>query len=277
MRRTLRLLLFTAAVSVAGASSAQACGYTVRAAPHGRRPPGHRNAVVIGDSTLVFAAPLLAHRGLRADAMECRQFSQGLAMLGGHLPHLVVLALGANGPVGTGQIGAALRRVGRHRVLGLVTPRNLASSAGAMRWMAARHPQRILLMDWRSYSAGQGSWFAGDGLHVNYAGAAAYAAFIAARAAGVIAPPRLTGLHSGRVQRRCGTVRRGRHRLEVAIVRGARRTNCRNVRALARRPPLTVGGRWRWYDWRPQRRSPWSDVYVRGAGHGRIAVTRPVS
>ena len=197
-------------------------------------------------------------------------------MLRGRLPHLVVLALGANGPVSTGQIARALRLVGRHRVLGLVTPRNLASSAGAMRAMAARHPQRILLLDWRSSSAGHGSWVAGDGLHVNVTGAAAYAAFIAGRAAGVIAPPRLPGLHSGRAQRRCGVVRRGRHRLEVAIVRGARRTNCRNVRALARRPPLTVGGSWRWFDWRAQRRSPWSDVYVRGAQHGRIAAVRPV-
>src|SRR5436309_10537663 len=146
MRRAVPVLLLSFAVLAMSAAAAHACGYTVRAAPHGHRAPGHRGALVIGDSTLVFAAPMLAHRGLRADAMECRQFDQGVGMLSGHLPHLVVLALGANGPVGTGQIAEALHRVGRHHVLGLVTPRNLASSAGSMRLMAARHPGRILVM-----------------------------------------------------------------------------------------------------------------------------------
>lgn len=88
---------------------------------------------------------------------------------------LAVLALGANGAIGGEQISAALRVVGRHRVLGLVTPRNSPVSAGQMRRAARRHPDQVLLIDWVAFSAGHGAWFAGDGLHVNGAGASALA------------------------------------------------------------------------------------------------------
>src|SRR3954447_16086495 len=127
MGRRIRLVACLAlSLAAVAAADAAACGYTVRdhAAPHGR---GHRGALVLGDSTGIFAVPKLAHRGLSADAKECRQFAEGVAIIrarrsAGRLPHLVVLALGANGPVSGGDIHGALRALGPGRVLGLVTP-----------------------------------------------------------------------------------------------------------------------------------------------------------
>ncbi len=276
MRRAGLVAVTCLVLVAAGAADAAACGYRVRdhAAPDGR---GHRAALVLGDSTGIFAVPKLAARGLSADAKECRQFADGVAAIrarrsAGRLPHLVVLALGANGPVGRDAIRGALRALGPRRVLGLVTPRNLASSAAAMRGAARARPDRVLLVDWRAHSAGASGWFAGDGLHVTDAGARAFARLVARRAAGVIAPPTRGGLRRLdrlRPHRRCGSIRRGGHRLDVVVLRG--RAPCRFARGLARRPPLALDGHWRWWDWRPTRIGPWRDVYRRPRTWGVIA------
>ena len=134
------------------------------ASPSPSHVRGHRSGLVIGDSTGIFATPILALLGLEADSRECRQFAEGVAIVrrrraAGTLPHLVVLALGANGPVSTAQIDGALVAIGPRRVLGLVTPRNLASSAASMRSEARRRPDRVVLIDWRRRSAGHGAWF----------------------------------------------------------------------------------------------------------------------
>src|SRR3954447_4436360 len=105
------------ALLLAGASAADAsaCGYTVRARAHGHH--ARRAPLIIGDSTMIFAAPWLGRHGLEADAKECRQFSEGVAMLAarrraGTLGHLSILALGANGPVSSGMLAGALHTIG---------------------------------------------------------------------------------------------------------------------------------------------------------------------
>jgi len=194
-----RILLACCAALLACSAPAWACGEgTVAAARHAEAAV--RGApLVIGDSTMIFAAPILGRMGMTTDAHGCRQFDQGVAMLAArrraHALHpYAVLALGANGQVGDSQIERALDVIGAERVLGLVTPRNYAATAAAMRRAAARHPDRVILIDWARYSAGHGSWFAGDGLHVDYAGAAAYAAFIR-RASDPLMPPAPGHLH----------------------------------------------------------------------------------
>jgi hypothetical protein len=250
--------------------SAFACGYERHARPTGDLAPGHRAALVVGDSTGIFAAPLLARRGIEADAQECRQFDAGVAILrarraAGTLGHLAVLALGANGPVSPGQIDAALRAAGRGRVLGLVTPRNLAASADAMRAAAARRPGRVLLIDWQRFSAGHDAWFAADGLHVDQAGAAAFARLIARRAAGAIAPP-VDALRrfARRTGADCATVERDGTTLAVRVLRRhGLALSCRHARHIAAHPPPAGFARWRWYDWRPAGVGPWTDLYTR--------------
>jgi hypothetical protein len=177
-----------ALASVGGhfAAAALGCGATYRAKPQKTINPKGRAPIVIGDSVMGFAVKPLGQRGFRANAMECRQWYQGIAMIQSlkarhRLPHLVVLALGSNGPVTSTGIHAALHALPKNKVLGLVTPRGPVSGGGtgAMRTAAKHHKHRIVLLDWVKYSAGHSSWFAGDGLHLNYAGAAAYARLIA--------------------------------------------------------------------------------------------------
>jgi hypothetical protein len=173
-------------IAAAGATDASACGYTVRARARGHHAT--RPALILGDSTMIFAAPSLGRHGIDADAKECRQFSEGAATLavrarGRTLPVLSILALGANGPVSTRMIDGVLRSIGRRHLLGLVIPRRSPVTEASMRAAARRHPARVLLIDWVSFSAGHGGWFAGDGLHVTPAAGRIYAGFIARAAA----------------------------------------------------------------------------------------------
>lgn len=272
------------AATALGAAPARAgCGggHHWRASPRIAHAPGHRGALVIGDSTMIYAGPRLAARGLEASARGCRQFPAGLDLVAarkraGRLPHLVVLALGANAGASRAQLARALRLIGSRRVLGLVTPRNNAATAVAMRAFARRRADRVLLVDWKARSAGRSKWFFEDGLHVNPTGAEVYARLIAGRAAGAIAPPvaRLRRAASPRREPRdCGTLVRAGTRLRVLVLRGP--LSCRHARQIARQPPLAGFARWRWYDWEPTGVRDWHDLYVRD--HLRMVIaTRPV-
>jgi hypothetical protein len=243
-------------------------------APAAHRGPRHGGApLVLGDSTLIIAAPVLGRMGIEADAHGCRQFAQGTAIAaaraGRRLPDAVVFALGANGPVARSQIGRARRVLGRHRFLVLVTPRNLAASARTMRAADRAHPDRVLTLDWARFSAGHGSWFAGDDLHVNFTGARHYARFIRDGLAPFFGPP-----HRGRpldlpLRRdakgvtRCGATSSYGRTIDVSITRGAEDLSCRYARKLMRAPRLHPPPRWRFYDWRRVGRGPWTDVLAR--------------
>jgi hypothetical protein len=255
--------------ALALAPSAYACdeGTEVHAAHGGSS--GGRAPLVIGDSTMIFAAPVLGGLGLEADAHGCRPFGEGVSMLAarkanGTLPRVAVLALGANGGVSAGAISAALGVMGPDRVLGLVTPRNIASAAAAMRTAAAQHPTRVRLIDWVSFSAGHGGWFAGDGLHVNQQGAAAYAHLIKDAVAPLAFPPvadlKMPARAAGTT--RCGAVQRGGRRYRVYVTLRKERIPCARARSLARTSGLRLPG-WRVYDWRATGNGPWDWVLAR--------------
>ena len=129
------------------AANARACGAAKQAAAAGPRHRGARAPLILGDSTMIFAAPVLGRLGIEANAKGCRQFAEGISILAARrhahgLPPIAILALGANGPISGGQIAAALRVTGPHRILGLVTPRRSGVSEARMRRAARSHPDR---------------------------------------------------------------------------------------------------------------------------------------
>jgi hypothetical protein len=182
-----RAILLAALAFAAIAAPAQAdCGGVVASYPHGwhrtYRPP-----LVIGDSTMIFAVPYLAREKMQGNARGCRQWSEGLDLIRSRkhshsLPHLVVMALGANWVITRPDIERAVRLVGPGHVLGIVVPREegggTSSDASNVRQAGKRHPKRVKILDWPRYSSGHGNWFSGDGLHMTYNGAAAYARYI---------------------------------------------------------------------------------------------------
>jgi hypothetical protein len=257
-----------ATVTNAGAQNACEVVKRADAVTHHRHrgiPP-----LVVGDSTLLLAAPALGRLGLQADARGCRQFTAGVELLRARrrahtLPRVTVLALGANGPISDGGMSAALSTVGRRRVLALVTAKRSPASTSRMHAAAREHPDRVLLIDWVAYSSRHGSWFAGDGLHVSNTGASAYAHFIrrALRpfldqpVAALALPRHRADAH------RCAAVHPHGLAIGVYIARGSHRISCLLARRLVRRPVLRRIPDWRFYDWTTTHNGPWSRVYVR--------------
>jgi len=146
------------------------------------RPP-----LVIGDSVLLGAMKETTAAGFDLNTHGCRQWGEGMEVLrdykrAGHLPHLVVMELGTDWTVSVRQIRVAMAIVGPHRVLGLMTPREVGGRGGSdaanMRKVARQFPRRTVLLDWVAHTRGRGGWFQPDGIHLTYAGAAGFGRFL---------------------------------------------------------------------------------------------------
>jgi hypothetical protein len=166
---------------VAAPVASAGCGGVEVATPKHKVAP--RPPLAIGDSSMLLALPALARVGYKANARGCRQFTEGLRLLrdarrAHQLPHLVVLALGADASVTGAQIDQAKKILGSKRKLGLVTPRELgggeSNDAQVIRNAGQRDPERVKVLDWVHYSAGHSNWFQPDGLHLTFTGAKAF-------------------------------------------------------------------------------------------------------
>jgi hypothetical protein len=179
-RRTGHLLLLVLALIAAVPSTASAgCG-GVQWKPAAKRPKHGRPPLAIGDSTMLLAMENLSRAGYNVNAHGCRGMEEGLAILRRRraehaMPHLVVLALGADFTISRSQIRRALHYMGRGRVLGLVTPRELGGGWGrdarVVRRAGRVYPKHVKVLDWVEASQGKGGWFQPDGLHLTYSGA----------------------------------------------------------------------------------------------------------
>lgn len=176
--------LLAAVLLTPGAHARGACGGVEIGKPKKGANPGGHPPLAIGDSTMLLALPALSHEGYLANARGCRQMEEGLGLMKEEkrrhrLPHLIVIALGADAGISRGQIDKAFRIAGRKRVIGLVTPLELgggtSSDADVVRAGAKRHSKRAVLLDWVAYSKGHSSWFQPDGLHLTFDGAAGFA------------------------------------------------------------------------------------------------------
>jgi hypothetical protein len=188
-RLPLAAVLATVLALVAAPAAEAACGgvQQVRPKPSQKRNKGYA-PLAIGDSVMLLALEDLARRGFVANARGCRGFQEGLALVRkrrarGRLPHLVVIALGADHGISRREIRTALRLLGPERVLGLVTPRELGGGSGRdadnVRWAGRAYPNRVRLVDWVKASRGKRGWFQPDGLHLTYRGANHFAKLLA--------------------------------------------------------------------------------------------------
>ena len=181
------------------AAEADCGGVQTATAEHWQKP--YRPPLAVGDSTMLLALPQLAAAGFDVNAHGCRQFSEALTLLAGlahaHLlPHLVVIALGADGSITSADIAETLRILGRDRELALVTPRELGGGSGSdaatVRASTRDSPRQIHVLDWVHESEGHPAWFQPDGLHLTFSGADAFTRSL--RRALIYAPPPPTPL-----------------------------------------------------------------------------------
>lgn len=197
---------------VPAAAHAGPCDFPIQKRKPAHVTRGQIPPLAIGDSTMVWAVPLLAKDGFDVNARLCRPFSEGIAMMKQRkehhrLPKFVVLALGASSPVRDIDVNRALKVLGPGRVLGLPTHRFFRGQDGpdtaTIRREAKLHPNRIKLIDWVSYSKGHPGWFSFDGLHPNLIGAKHFAKLIARAWREVqsrISKSRLRAPHTGQNQ-----------------------------------------------------------------------------
>jgi hypothetical protein len=153
--------------------------------------------LVIGDSTVNLPIPNLAQAGFSVNARGCRGILEAINVAEklrakGRLPHLVLMNGYANGGIHQKQVDELLGVIGTRRVVGLVTEYNANTGKGAApdtrELFAARrrYPRRIVVLDWINYSRphhfadpAPDAWFLADLFHPNFAGAEAYAQFLA--------------------------------------------------------------------------------------------------
>jgi hypothetical protein len=186
VRRLAAAGVIAAAVALAGASTAEAAplpaNCRANASKIGQADP--LAPLVVGDSVTVAAGRYLADAGFAVDAVACRMWVHGLEVLSARrLPDLVVVALGSNGDTTPADLESALELVGPFARLVLVLPKALGGrpdrDGRLMRAFAEAHPDQVTTLDWPAYSAGQGGWFAPDGLHLTTPGARGFAQMIA--------------------------------------------------------------------------------------------------
>ena len=191
-RRGPRALAGAAALALLGAALAFPSPASARTRPY-----------LLGDSVVAWSASAieerLGHTGLVIDALACRGAVASCVVPGegtkppsglstirvqrGRLGDLVVIELGYNDRPqrrAIDRVMQELRDQGVDRVawINLSERRsgyrdtNRALMAASLRWSELR------VLDWRSYSAGRGSWFI-DGVHLTAKGKLAFAHFLA--------------------------------------------------------------------------------------------------
>jgi hypothetical protein len=184
--RVLRWAVVALAAVALAPAAAHACCIGIHLEPprnarHFDPPP-----LAIGDSVLLGAAHEVASQGFEVDAREGRFMRHALKILR-HLrrdhrhPPVIVVAIGTNFPATPDEIRRALRLLDRRQTLVFVTPkRSWGGLPDGALWAAhRRHPRRVEVLDWLSYSAGHADWFYGDGTHLRPAGARGYARLFA--------------------------------------------------------------------------------------------------
>ena len=141
--------------------------------------------LAIGDSVMLGASDALSSAigAITVDAVVSRQFSTGVEIIGslaasGQLPGTVIVHLGTNGEIGSGDCEQMMSMLTGRRVV-LVTlevPRAWEDGNNAViRSCAASHG--ATLADWGSVASGE--LLAGDGYHLTASGASVYGQLIA--------------------------------------------------------------------------------------------------
>jgi peptidoglycan/LPS O-acetylase OafA/YrhL len=165
---------------------------TATPSPSDPNPPEihGRQVTAIGDSVMLASAQQLhsAMPGIYIDAQVSRQMATGLAEISslateGLLRHVVIVGLGTNGAVTSGQIRDLLAEIGPGRKLVLVNTyeaRPWERADNSVISAAARRYPNVVLANWHATIAHRTSLLWGDRVHPRPPGARLYAKVVAA-------------------------------------------------------------------------------------------------
>lgn len=110
----------------------------------------------------------------------------------------VIIELGTNGPFSTSQLVSLLKALGPVQQIILVNtrvPRPWQDNVNSILASVAASYPRTTLIDWYAASAGKGSYFYPDGVHLNPTGAKVFASLVT-KALGTGLPPSIENTSS---------------------------------------------------------------------------------
>jgi hypothetical protein len=146
--------------------------------------------LAIGDSVMRGATRALRREfsSIEVNATVSRQFNDGIRILraratSGTLPDVVVIHLGTNGPISKRQFDLAMAAVKNVRLVVFVNvkvPRPWESYTNRTLSQNVKRYPNAVLVNWHDASEDVANALARDGIHLNSAGATAYARLIAA-------------------------------------------------------------------------------------------------
>jgi peptidoglycan/LPS O-acetylase OafA/YrhL len=144
--------------------------------------------LALGDSVMLGAAPQLSDQGFTVDAVESRAFVNGLDTIlqlnaQGRLGDVVVVHLGTNGPISSGDMTRmmeALAGVPQVVLLTIDVPRDYTSGNNSLIYETAAAYPNVSLLDWAGLDdTCPGDCFYSDGYHLRPDGQEFYASLIA--------------------------------------------------------------------------------------------------
>jgi peptidoglycan/LPS O-acetylase OafA/YrhL len=154
-------------------------------------PPalGKRSVTVIGDSVMIDVTPHLEeafNNKVDVDAKIGRQFREAEEIVqkkksSGNLVEIVIIELGANGPLSDKKMAELMEQIGTERDVYMITtrvPKSWQQEVNESIKNVAGNYKNVKVVDWFSFSESHLEYIGNDGVHLTLSGAEAYAEYI---------------------------------------------------------------------------------------------------
>ncbi|MFD1358954.1 acyltransferase family protein [Fictibacillus halophilus] len=153
-------------------------------------PPAwtNKSVTVIGDSVMIDVTPHLeeAFENVEVDAKIGRQFREAEDIVqqkknNGSLGEIVVIELGANGPLSEEKLAELIEDIGTNRDIYMITtrvPKPWQNEINDTMKEVARIYKNVKVVDWFSFSESHHEYIGKDGVHLTLTGAEAYAKYL---------------------------------------------------------------------------------------------------
>jgi peptidoglycan/LPS O-acetylase OafA/YrhL len=153
-------------------------------------PPSleERSVTVIGDSVMIDVTPHLenAFKKVDVDAKIGRQFREAEEIVQqkkgtGSLGEIVIIELGANGPLSDKKMAALIEQIGTEHDVYMITtrvPKPWQQEVNETIKNVAGNYENVKVVDWFSFSESHLEYIGNDGVHLTLSGAEAYAKYL---------------------------------------------------------------------------------------------------
>ncbi len=148
----------------------------------------NKSVTVIGDSVMIEVTPHLeeAFEKVEVDAKIGRQFREAEEIVqqkknSSSLGEIVVIELGANGPLSEEKLAELIEDIGTHRDIYMITtrvPKPWQNEINDTMKEVARNYQNVKVVDWFSFSESHLEYIGDDGVHLTLTGARVYAEYL---------------------------------------------------------------------------------------------------